>query len=248
MLHWHFMHPFPFECRPGIVETTSVPRHNVFRLFLAPAYIAVFSYFISGALGLLDMTCTASKETRRMINIAVSHCTAITIKYYSQMHWNACVALQNHFFFPLFSAQSIAASFAFLLSSGAAVMANILRLPELTAPVLGQISTVVVDFVGIVLMSACYVSLFKNWKEKKKSFLGMRITTANGLLWWFITDCILLLLVHNTWGKQEEFEGGNRNERVKDQIHSQDKRTPYLLLHARTEFCQNYNTVIIIIP
>lgn len=96
------------------------------------------------------------------------------------MHWNACVALQNHFFFPLFSAQSIAASFAFLLSSGAAVMANILRLPELTAPVLGQISTVVVDFVGIVLMSACYVSLFKNWKEKKKSFLGMRITTANG--------------------------------------------------------------------
>ena len=36
-------------------------------------------------------------------------------------------------------------------------MANILMLPYLTAPVLGISSTLVVDFVGLVLMGACYV-------------------------------------------------------------------------------------------
>ena len=36
-------------------------------------------------------------------------------------------------------------------------MANMLMLPTLTAPVLGLPSTLVVDFVGLVLMGACYV-------------------------------------------------------------------------------------------
>lgn len=61
----------------------------------------------------------------------------------------------------LFFFQSVVASVVFLVSGGAALMANILTLPTLptfTTPQEGRISsTIIVDFVGIVLMEACYV-------------------------------------------------------------------------------------------